>query len=114
MLAKKYRLSRPVDFRRTYNSGRSVANRYLVLYIGRNYLNTIRIGFSVSKKFGKAHERNRIKRLLREAVRKYIDRLYKGYDLIFIARGKIKGIDYKGVEKNIWHLLEQGDLVDKG
>jgi ribonuclease P protein component len=111
LLKKKNRIKVPGDFRKTYSTGKSFANRFLILYFRRNYLNTVRIGFSVSKKIGKAHDRNRVKRLLREAVRRKIEKLEKGYDLIFIARDKIKGIDYIGVEKNINHLLILGNLV---
>jgi len=113
LLIKKYRLSKTADFRRVYNEGKYIANKYVVLYIARNYSDNVRIGFSVSKKIGKAYVRNRIKRLMRESARKYVDQISKGYDLIFIARGKTRGIEYEIVEKNIKCILQQGKIINK-
>lgn len=90
MLSRKYRLRRRKDFRRTYKYGHSAKNHYFVVYWRRNGLECHRIGFSVSKKIGKAVERNRVKRRLREACRLEISHFIPGYDYIFIARAYSK------------------------
>jgi len=113
MLPKKFRLRKNLDFRRIYRSSKSIANQDLVLYIKKNNnSNNIRIGFSISKKIGKANQRNLLKRQLREVVRKKIELLKPGYDLIFIARQKIKGKSYYDVEKSMEFLLKKGRVLN--
>ncbi|MBN1320194.1 MAG: ribonuclease P protein component [Thermoleophilia bacterium] len=87
------RLSRSEDFARVYRSGRSVANKYLVLYYFErsepglvDASNGPRVGFSVSKRLGTAVERNRIKRILREAFHAQGQSLRGNMDLVLIAR----------------------------
>jgi len=113
MLPKKYRLRKNVDFRKIYRSSKSIADPYLVLYMKKNNNpNNIRLGFSISKKIGKAHERNHLKRQLREIARKNLKNLKPGFDLIFIARQKIKGKSYRDVEKSMESLLIKGRLLN--
>lgn len=110
MLNRQYRLTRNRDFQEVYSRGRSYVGSYLVLYVKRNELNHTRFGFSVSKKIGKAVVRNQIKRKLREACRVNLARFAQGYDLIFVARKKIKGISYHLVEKEIEKLCLKAGL----
>lgn len=112
MLPKKFRLRKNNEFRQIYKKSHSIADPYLVLYYRQNNSNNIRFGFSISKKLGKAHYRNHLKRQLREIARKNINNIKPGFDLIFIARQKIKGKSYQDVEKSMKYLLKKGRLLN--
>lgn len=79
-------LRRPADFEAVYDRRRSAADGTLVVYARENGLSHCRVGLSVSRKFGSAVRRNRIRRLLREAYRLSKDELPTGYDLVLIPR----------------------------
>lgn len=113
LLPKKFRLRKNIDFRKTYKRGKSLATRNLVMYIKKNNLKDSRIGFSISKKIGKAHIRNKLKRQLREIIRKKIPLIKKGYDIIFIARQGIKFSSFKDMEKDIMFLLKKGKILNE-
>jgi ribonuclease P protein component len=66
--ARRRRLSRSAEFERVYRSSNSHGNRYLVLYsFPREDSDGVRVGLTVPRKVGGAVDRNRVKRLLREA-----------------------------------------------
>ena len=80
-------LRRPADFQRVYDRRRSVSNEWLIVYACPNGLPHTRLGLSVSRKVGGAVQRNRRRRLFREAFRLTRHQMPTGLDLILIPRG---------------------------
>ena len=66
---KKFRLLSASDLSELKVDSLSFKKPSLIIYYKKNSYNQTRIGLSVTKKIGKAHDRNRLKRLLREAFR---------------------------------------------
>ena len=66
-----------------------------------------RVGLTAGKVLGKAHERNRIKRRMREALRRHTDLLPQGFDLIFHPRRTVLTIDFPKLEAEVVRVLEQ-------
>jgi ribonuclease P protein component len=81
-------LRRPIDFKRVYDRRRSVSNESLIVYAAPNELPHNRLGLSVSRKFGGAVQRNRLRRLYREAYRLTRHEMPSGLDLVLIPRSK--------------------------
>jgi len=79
-------LRRPADFEIVYSTRVSVADNLVIIYGRVNALAYNRFGMSVSKKYGNAVHRNRIRRLYREAYRLTKADLPAGMDLIVIPR----------------------------
>ena len=99
-------LKNSLEFGNVYKRGKSYANKYLVMYIVDNNLESNRLGISVSKKVGNSVVRHRITRLIREAYRLHQDELLKGKDIVVVARVNSKGHSYWDIESEFQHLAK--------
>ena len=100
------------DYREIYSTGRSYANKNLVMYMKKNLTNENRLGISVSKKVGNSVIRHRITRLIRESYRLNEDSILVGLDIVVVARIGAKGKSFFEIEGSLLHLMKlHGVLV---
>lgn len=92
------------EFQAIYNTGKSHANRQLVMYVKRTENQDQRIGISVSKKVGNSVVRHHLTRLIRESFRLNKDTLDTGLDIVVVARAAAKEAEYKTIERAFLHL----------
>lgn len=85
------------DFRRLYYRGQSVASPVLVTYAMRSKKGGSHIGITTSKKIGGAVERNRSRRVIREAYYTLEDRLNGDWDFVFVARSRTSEVKMQDV-----------------
>ena len=103
------RLKKDSDFKRVYNKGKSYGCKNLVLYYLPNGTDEFRVGFSISKKVGKAVVRNRIRRYLKESL-KFYEPQGKGLDIIVIGRVAASESDFHDVRKSAGYLFKKTGL----
>jgi ribonuclease P protein component len=115
MVARELRLRRGSDIDRVRSRGRNWSSRLLVLAVLPNELAHNRYGFAVGKKVGGSVERNRAKRLMREAIRVRHTELEPGYDLLLIARNSFRDETTLGeVAEQLDRLLRRADIRTAG
>ncbi len=91
---KTQHLRSPLDFERVYTLRNTARGGGLTIFGARNPTSTTRIGLSVSRKHGGAVQRNRLKRMLREAFRLSQHDLPASLDLILIPdKGRVLTVD---------------------
>lgn len=93
------------QFERVRRVGRTWASGLVVLNAAPNGGGSVRCGFVAGKKVGGAVERNRARRLMKEAVRQRLSTVKPGWDLVWIARAGIVGVKLDAVSRAVNDLL---------
>ena len=108
------RLRRHADFQRAYAAGRKRQSASMSWFVARRpdpekggTSEGSRVGLTVGKVLGKAHDRNRIKRRMREALRRHVDLLPERTDLILHPRRVVLTMEFAKLEAEIVRILTQ-------
>ena len=109
LMRKPWSLAKREQFTAVFRRGRGYPGSLIVVRVLRNDFDYSRLGLVVGKQVGGAVERNRAKRLIREAVN--IRALVPGWDVVVIARPGIRGAKYRDVEQELWQLLTKAGVV---
>jgi len=99
------------QFQFVYKNGKSLANKYLVMYVKENGLGKNRIGISVSKKVGNSIVRHRVKRLVRESYRLHESIFNSGLDMVIVARSGAAEVGYYEIESSLLHLCKLHRII---
>ncbi len=105
-----YRLKKNYQYNYVYKHSQSVADNYFVLLYTKSNVRQTKFGFSVSKKFGHAVQRNRIRRQMKAAVSGMVGEVKSGYNAIFIPR-KSQAYDYAVIVDSFRRLLTRAELM---
>jgi len=99
------------DFRRIYARGKSYVSPLVVVYSLKNRTKNVRVGITTSKKVGNAVQRNRSRRVIREAFRALAPRVRPGFDLVLVARGKTPYVKSTDVRRQLERQLQAAGLL---
>jgi ribonuclease P protein component len=109
-MRRSQRLQRPEQFQRVRRDGKSWSHPLFILNSARNRAGRTRCGFVVGKQLGKAHDRNRAKRRVREAVRRQYAQLAPGYDLVFVIRAPALSAPFPDLTAAVAELARRAGL----
>jgi len=107
MLPRSHRLTRPRDFAKARRHGSNWSTPLVAIFALSVPDEGIRVGVSVSKRVGTATVRNRVKRLLREAIHQRLATLHPGLNLVFVARPAASQASFAQVSQSVDLLLQK-------
>ncbi|NIS80892.1 MAG: ribonuclease P protein component [Anaerolineales bacterium] len=108
---RKYRLTSATDFKRVRRNGKSYAHPLVIVIVNPNGLSISRFGVAAGRSVGGAVQRNRAKRLLREGIRRNLDTISGGWDVILIARAALVAAGGAAIQEALAELLARAGLL---
>ncbi len=109
---RNFRLKQSTDFKRVRRSGKSYAHPFIVLIVlpadGERSL----FGVTAGKTVGSAVQRNRTKRLIREAIRPLLPHVKPGWKVVLIARKPIATAQLTDIQASLQELFERAHLLN--
>lgn len=108
---RRFRLTRSTNFERVRRFGKSYAHPLIVLIALPTQAELSRFGVAAGRSVGKAVRRNRAKRLLRNALQRYLPVVKPGWDVVLIARRTMVGATFDQTVTALAVLLERAGLL---
>ena len=106
-------MTKPDDFRRVIKRGRLRYGKYLALHFLAYDDESIYIGYSVSKKVGKAVTRNKVRRRLKEIVRLFSKDLKAGYYILISAKHSSKEASFADLKEDLFRIMQGSHLIEE-
>ena len=106
MLKSINRLRKRKEFAYLYNNGTAKHSEHLTLVYLPTKHRPLKVGFSISKKTGKAWLRNKVKRQLRDSVRNLTDNINSSYNYVFVTKPEITTLNYEQIKNAV-----DGDVI---
>jgi ribonuclease P protein component len=104
------RLRKHADYQRVYAEGRKHRSGSMSWFLApQTEASAARVGLTVGKVLGKAHERNRIKRRLRDVLRRHVGQLPGGCDMILHPHRTVLTLEFTKLEAEIVRILQQAN-----
>ena len=112
-MKKENRLKKRKQFNWTFKHGQKIYCKNLALVFNTSWAKEFKVGFSVTKKVGKAVVRNKVKRRIKEAVLKFANNIQSKHTLIFVAKPEIINADFLTIVNEVEFLLKKSGLLKK-
>ena len=104
---KSRRLRKRAEFQRVYEQGRRIRSSLFTAFVRQTDERVPgRVGLTVPRAVGKAVVRNRVKRRLREAVRRHWSDLPDGHEVVLHARRQIVDAAWLRLETEVQHVFQ--------
>ena len=110
-MKRSFRLKKSADFERVRRQGKSFPHPLIVLIALPNDLPLSRYAVVAGKRFGKAVQRNRAKRVIRAVLQNHLSEINPGWDLILIARQPMAEANYMQIHEAILNTLDRAQLT---
>ncbi len=109
---RNFRLKQSTDFKRVRRSGKSYAHPFLVLVVLPAEGERTLCGVTASSTLGGAVQRNRAKRLIREAIRPLLPKIQPGWKLVLIARKPIIAAKLSDIQTSLQELFARAHVLN--
>ncbi len=112
MLPQTARLRKTSDFKEVFGKGKGVRDGHLFLKSATVKNEAVRFGIVVSKQVAaKAVERNRTKRLLREALQDLLPAVKPGHDVVLVTLPGFAAANLKEAKAQVMSIVKKSSLL---
>jgi ribonuclease P protein component len=114
-MKKTIMIKKNYEFKRFFSKGIVYRGNFIYMYIHQNKENINKLGIAVSKKVGKAVQRNRIKRLIRENYKIYEDKMNNCFNIVIIVKNNlnIKEVTYYDIHSDFDYILKKAGMINE-
>ena len=101
-------------FQKVMNKGTWYGGDFLSVFILKNGLEQNKIGLAIGKKVGKAYQRNKVKRYIRQAYSVLEQEMTYGYSIVFVWKSKAEydNVDYDAIYKDVSKTLKKAGILN--